>query len=322
MIISRAPLRITLAGGGTDIPQFYEKHGGSVTSMAINKYIVVVFKKNYLDNHVRLQYLKTEEVADVNLLTNHRARAVLQYFDVHTKCEISSIGELPSNSGLGSSSSYVVTMINNLQTFKKLNMSKQEIADLACKIEIDVLNEPIGKQDQFIASYGGIKTFTIEKNGIVTPTEFKMDTKEFIERCRIYYTGITRSASAILKKQTDNKENFNDKMLKIQEMSNKFLEALQLKNYDDYGILLDEYWQYKKSLSTEMSVSKVDAIYNFLKEENLILGGKILGAGGGGFLLLYSHRNHEELDNIMKYNGFIRVDYDVDYEGVKTIYND
>lgn len=322
MIVTRSPFRITLGGGGTDLPAFYEKHGGSVTSMAIDKYIYVSFKNNLLDDSIRLQYMKTEYVKNANQLQHSRAREALKEFGILNSCEISSMADLPAKSGLGSSGSYLVALINCLQEMSKRGMSKQEIADMACYIEMDVLNEPVGKQDQFIASYGGIKTFTIDKGGLVSVDNIDMadrDIEEFTNRCRIYFTGFQRDASKVLKSQTKNKVNFEEKMLKIMDLGYRFTDALQNKEYDKYGQLLDVHWQYKKMLSDKMTNSKIDDVYSFLKNEKMILGGKIIGAGGGGFLLVYVPREFERVDAYAKENGLARLDYSLDKDGVKTM---
>lgn len=323
MIITKAPLRITLAGGGTDLPDFYTKYGGSVTSMAIDKHIFVSFKRNILDNLVRLRYLKTEEVESINKLSNERARETLKHFKIFDQCEITSIGDLPASTGLGSSGSYLVSLITAIQQYKKFNMSKHDIAELACKIEMEELNEPVGKQDQFVASYGGIKTFNIDTNGNVSVENFEFnssDLKAFINNNRIYYTGVQRSASEILKSQKTNQINFEDKMKKINELSSKFLVALKEKKYDQYGQLLNEHWMQKKALSPHMTTNNVDQLYYHLMNNGNILGGKIIGAGGGGFLLVYCNKNHSYVDEYMQSKGLIRLDYSVDFDGAKVVY--
>lgn len=322
MIIAKAPLRITLAGGGTDLPDFYSKYGGSVTSMAIDKYIYINFKKNILDKLVRLRYLKTEEVDNANKLSNERAREVLKYYNIYEQCEITSTGELPSSSGLGSSGSYLVALIAALEKFSGHSIDKHKIAELACKIEIDTLKEPVGKQDQFISSYGGIKTFNIDTNGSVTVENFdipQIDAEEFITRNRIYYTGVQRDASSILKTQKTDKTRFEQNMRKIQELSSLFSSALKEKRYDDYGELLNLHWQQKRSLSSSMSNGEIDRLYQQLLDDKYILGGKIIGAGGGGFLLLYSHKDHQYLDEYMQHLGMPRMEYAIDHHGVKVI---
>ena len=323
MIISRAPFRITLAGGGTDLPEYYKKYGGAVTSMAIDKYIFVSFKRNILDDFIRLQYLKTEVVDNANKLSHERARAVLKEFDILNRCEISSMADLPSRSGLGSSGSYLVALINCLKEYKNLPMSRDDVANLACRIEMEDLGEPVGKQDQFIASYGGIRTFTISRNGAVETRDINLsntDIDTFTKHCCIYYTGFQRSASKILKTQTTNKENFEDQMQKICDLSNRFVDALETKNFDQYGALLDEHWRYKKQLSSTMTNSSIDKVYAHLKEKKLILGGKIIGAGGGGFLMVYVPEKFESVDRHMASNGMTKVNYSVDTKGVKTLY--
>ena len=325
MIISRAPYRITLAGGGTDLPLFYTKYAGAVTSMAIDKYLFVSFKRNLLSKEIRLQYLKTEVVNNVNNLSHHRARAALKKFNILDCCEISSAGDLPSQTGLGSSSSYLVSLINCLQEYKRNNLTKYEIANLACGIEMGDLQEPVGKQDQFISSYGGVKTFSINKQGVVTVEDLNMtkdDVDVFIEKCPIYYTGIQRGASDVLRSQAKNKINFVNQMLKIRDLSYEFVEALETKNFDKYGILLDNHWEHKKKLSNKMTNSAIDEIYQYLKQEKLILGGKVIGAGGGGFLMVYVPEKLEKVDEHMQNCGMAKVDYSIDMDGVKTLYKE
>ena len=323
MIISRAPFRITLAGGGTDLPAFYEKYGGAVTSMGIDKYIYVSFKRNVLDPKVRLQYLKTEYVDKVSQLEHDRAKAALSHFNILNQCEISSMADLPSQTGLGSSGSYLVALINCLQAYGNRSLGKYSIADLACKIEMEDLNEPVGKQDQFIASYGGIHTFTIDRNGAVTPERLHLTPEEinnFVERCRIYYTGYQRSASEVLESQTQNRGNFETQMRKIRDLGHHFIEALRARNFNEYGALLDDHWRFKKKLSTKMSNPAVDTIYSELKQEKLILGGKLIGAGGGGFLMVYVPEEFDKVDEYMRLRGLPRLDYKVDDGGVRTLY--
>jgi len=322
MIISRTPLRITLAGGGTDLPEFYSKFGGSVTSMAINKYVYIHFKRNILDNLVRLRYLQNEEVDNASKLSNERARCVLQHFKIYDRCEIVSVGDLPANTGLGSSGSYLVGLINVLQKYHKLNMSKQDIAELACKIEINELGEPVGKQDQYIASYGSVHTFEIDKQGNVTTKKTNiLDIDNLIDNIKIYYTGLQRSASDILNHQKKDQDNFKNNLQKIQDIGNKMLSSLLSSNFDSYGQLLNEHWKYKKLLSSQVSSSIIDNIYEDLMNRKFILGGKIVGAGGGGFLFLYSPKDkHQMLDKAMEETGYVKLNYNIDTTGSSVIY--
>jgi len=325
VIISRAPFRVTLAGGGTDLPAFYQHYGGSVTSMAIDKYIYVSYKKNLLDKNIRLQYLKTEYVDHVSKLKHARARTALEHFEILNNCEISSMADLPSRSGLGSSGSYLVALISALQQSGNLGMSKHEIAELACKIEMEDLKEPVGKQDQYIASYGSLQTFHIDREGNVTAEPLGLSTeaqRAFQKRCRIYYTGVQRDASDVLKSQTVNRKNFENKMLRIRDLGHKFVEALRSQNYDTYGQLLDTHWNYKKELSEKMTAPHIDRAYSELRDEGLILGGKIIGAGGGGFLMVYVPTQFRKVDAYMKGSHFTKLNYGTDLDGTKIIYGD
>lgn len=325
MIISRAPFRIALAGGGTDLPSYYSLHGGEVTSMAINRYIYVTFKRNLLEDKVRLQYLKTEVVDNANQLSHERARQVLREFDVLHRCEISSIADLPSKSGLGSSGSYLVALINCLKEYRKLNLTKSDIANLACRIEMEDLKEPVGKQDQFIASHGGIQKFSIDREGRVSVSPILLTDDElgyFTKHCCIYYTGIQRSASKVLRSQTKDIGNFSKQMKKISELGSQFLEALQSADFEKYGSLLDEHWTHKRMLSSSMSNGILDDIYLDLKKNNMVLGGKIIGAGGGGFLMLYVPNEVEKVDHYMLQKGMPRIHYSLDKDGVKTLYKE
>jgi len=323
MIVSRSPFRVTLAGGGTDLPSYYSLYGGEVTSMAINKYIYVSFKRNLLYNKVRLQYLKTEVVDNANQLSHERAREVLRKFKVLNKCEISSMADLPSRGGLGSSGSYLVSLINCLQEYTKSTMNKYEIADMACRIEMEDLGEPVGKQDQFISAHGGIKKFSIDKEGRVTVNDIKLSSNDidyFTDHCVMYYTGVQRSASKVLHSQTKDKSNFSSQMGKIAELSFKFVDALERGEFEKYGQLLHEHWMYKKRLSSSMTNSQVDKIYKYLKSRDMVLGGKIIGAGGGGFLMLYVPSNIKEVDHYMSTHKMTRVPYSIDTGGVQTLY--
>lgn len=324
MIISRTPLRITLAGGGTDLPGFYTKFGGSVLSMAINKYIYVTCNTILLNDILKLRYLQTEETKNVNNIKNERARVALQHFGVKNSCEITSMADLSANSGLGSSGSYLVGLINCLQIFTKKNLSIAEIAELACHLEMTELKEPVGKQDQYIASYGGIKTLDIQKDGSVSVSDFDFideDLNKFIVNNRIYSIDIKRNASDILRSQTVDIINFEEKMKSIREIGFKIIDALKMKKYDYYGSLLNEHWTQKKELSSLVTITKIDKVYEQLLKEKKILGGKIIGAGGGGFLLLYANKNHDELDMFMKSKNFFNVNYNIDSDGTKIIYN-
>lgn len=319
MIITRAPMRICLAGGGTDLRTFSELHDTIVLSMAIDKYVYITMKKNCLDDSLRLQYSKTEVVEDVSLLEHDRARTTLDLYRIRNGYEITSIADLPSNTGLGSSSTYLVALLTAMRTEKRMDISPQTLAQEACRIEIDLLKEPIGIQDQYISAYGGIREIEIEQNyPWVKDVNIPINgINSFINNAHMYYLNVRRSASDVLKEQNSGKS--EKTLLKIRDMAYKFKEALEKQNFDDYGLLLDEYWQEKKKLSNKVSISAVDEIYDLVKKEYNVLGGKIVGAGGGGFLMLYCNKDHMKLENFMNSLGYKRMLYQPDYRGARVV---
>jgi D-glycero-alpha-D-manno-heptose-7-phosphate kinase len=315
-------MRVCLGGGGTDLPSFYEKHGGFVFSMAIDKYVYITLKKNILNDELRLQYSKTEIVDEVSNLQHDRAREALIQHSIKNGYEITSIADLPSNTGLGSSSTFLVALLTALRTQKRLDTTPMIVAEEACRIEINLLNEPVGKQDQTISAWGGVKLMEIEKSGYVNVSSLKNShgsINSFINNAHIYSLGIRRSASEVLKEQNQMSPQTEESLLKIKDMGYRFYEAFEKENFDDYGRLLDEYWIEKKKLSNKVSVSSVDKIYEEVKREYNVLGGKIIGAGGGGFLMLYCNKEHQKLENFMKSKGFPRLFYQTDYQGAKVV---
>lgn len=320
MIIARSPFRITLGGGGTDMPKFYSKHEAFFISAAIDKYIYVGLKKNILDNNIRCQYLATEVVDDVEKLKHDRARECLKHFGINNGHEITSIADLPSGSGLGSSGSYIVALLKCLHTMNNVSWTDASLAELAFKIEHDILGEPVGKQDQYIASFGGVQAFSIDENGLVKNQSLDLPDKEdFYRNCRMYFTNTTRNASKILALQHSNPPSVEDAMLKIKDIGYQSLDTLIAGNYDEWGSLLHTHWEVKKSVSTKMHVSNVEELYQEMHTKNEVLGGKIIGAGGGGFMMLYIPKNHSIIDKKMESAGFKRVPFKFDCGGCKII---
>lgn len=322
MIACQSPFRITLGGGGTDLPLFYKNYGSRFTSMAIDKYIYVFFKRNLLEKKIRLQYLKTEFVQKAQDLSHQRAKESLLKFSLLTGCEISSMAELPARSGLGSSGAYLCALIKCLSDSTKKNLSTYEIAEAACEIEIDKLKSGAGKQDPFISAYGGLRKFSIDRKGNVKNEALNLSDRslqEFIDRCPIYYTQIQRDASLCLKAQTENPKAFLEKMKTVQELGDKLTLSLEEERFDDYGKLLGEYWTYKNHLSPTMSTTKSTNAYNQLKERGLILGGKLIGAGGGGFLTVYTPNSVKKIDKLMKSWGFSKINYGISHHGTTTL---
>lgn len=324
MILSRTPLRITIGGGGTDLPSFYSKHGGYVISLAIDKYIYITYKPDFFEKNLKLRYSQIEIVNDSSELKNHRAKDLLQLHNINNSCEINTCSDLPSNTGLGSSGSFLVGLSNVIREYKRLNREPKILAEEACHVEIDRLNEPVGKQDQYIAAFGGLKIFDIKQDGEVEVREVnisKSDLKLFLSHIHLYYTNVKRDASDILLEQKQLKGNSEDILKKVKEYGYKSLELLESSNFTEYGILLDSYWTIKKNLSDKISSTKVDKIYDEVKKDFGVLGGKIVGAGGGGFLLLFTDRNHNQLERYMSKEGYQRLHFDIDELGSTILGN-
>jgi len=323
MIISRSPYRITLGGGGTDLPSFYEKHGGYCITMSIDNYMYVSLKPDELDNMCKLRYSEIENVISPDSIKNSRAREVLCKHDIRS-VEINTSGDLPAKSGMGSSGTFLVGLLKAVREYKRMDTSPGIIAEEACEIEIERLGEPVGKQDQYISSYGGVRILDINKDGVVDVQDLsvsKNDFSNFLSNIHVYSIGIQRSASDILKQQSKLSGNTEYLLSTIKDYGYKTKEILESKNYDDYGLLLDEYWSIKKLLSNKISVSPVDKIYEDLKSNFSVLGGKIIGAGGGGFFLVYCNKNISSLDEFMRHHGMKKLRFDVDYSGSKILGN-
>jgi D-glycero-alpha-D-manno-heptose-7-phosphate kinase len=314
---------MTLGGGGTDLPSFYKKHGGFVVSMAIDKHCYITFKPNVFDSSLILRYSENEKVKNISELKNTRAREVLLRHGI-TSAEICSIADLPTNTGLGSSGSFLVGMINTLREYKRISQHPTEIAEEACDIEINKLNEPVGKQDQYIASYGGLKTLTIDtygnvnvKNVNVSHTNFSL----FLSNIQVYYLNVQRNASDVLKEQSKMKSSTEDLLLKIKDYGYQTLDIIENQNFDQYGLLMHDYWELKKKLSSNISINTVDILYEELRKNYNVLGGKIIGAGGGGFFMVYVYKNHKKLEEYMNSIGYSKLEFSVDYNGSKILGN-
>lgn len=324
MIVSRTPFRITLGGGGTDLPSFYEENGGHVITMAIDKYIYITLKKHDFEPQVKIRYSKTEIVADIMELQHDRARTSLLLHDIKNNIEINSSADLPANSGMGSSGSYLVGLLNAIREYKRINNEPAILAEEACKIEIDILKEPVGKQDQYIAAFGGVKILAIDKSGFVDVKEANInhgDMITFLSNIKVFCLNTQRSASEVLSDQQKNKINSNNILHHVKEQSYKVLDILTSGNYDEYGFLLNDYWYLKKQLSSKVSTQVVDDLYEVVKQKFGVLGGKIIGAGGGGFLLLYAPLKHKELSLFMESHGLKQLYYNVDYTGSSILGN-
>lgn len=299
MIISRTPLRVSFVGGGSDIRSFYGQSQGAVVSTGIKKYIYITVNKSF-DGNIIIRYSKEERVKNIDDLEHNLIREALRLVDIRSGVDISSISDVPSEgSGLGSSSSYLVGVLNALYAYKGQHVSAKQLAQDACKIEIEVLKKPIGKQDQYIAAYGGFQyiQFNPDESTYVDPIIFSGKTKKILEeRLILLYTGITRSSDVILAKQKKNIQKDPQTRIKLSrmvEIASEMMECLHRNSLNRFGKLLDENWKLKRKMADCITSPKIDAWYNTAKKNGAV-GGKLLGAGGGGFLLLYAPKSYHQ----------------------------
>lgn len=297
MIITRTPFRVSLCGGGSDLPSFYEKNGGCVISTTINKYMYITIHPSFENNETVLKYSKTETVKNIKDIEHPIFKQCLKDFSIKG-VEITSIADIPQGTGLGSSSSFTVGLINALSCYKRRFITKEEIANLACKVEIEKLGNKIGKQDQYAASYGGLNYYQFNKDGTVYVEPILMSKEAFHkleDNLLMLYVGGVHSASAILEEQSKNvKSGDKEKnLLKICKLTQKLKSELEKNNVDALGDILHESWLLKKTLATGITNPNIDKWYDTARK-NGALGGKLLGAGGGGFLLLYVPKEYQK----------------------------
>jgi len=298
MIIVKTPLRISFIGGGSDIPAFYKQFPGATISTTINKYIYICINKKF-DNRIRASYSVTEIVNHVNQLKHTRIKECMKYTGVDKGIEIVTIADVPSKgTGLGSSSSLTVGLLKAMYAYKGQTISEEELADQACQIEINKLHEPIGKQDQYIAGYGGFRFIEYLPNDKVTVNYVicKPETLEKIQNSiMLFYTGITRSTNDILHHQikgySQNHKLENAK--KMVSLAYELKKQVEKNNVNNFGQLLHEAWILKKTLAYNISQPKIDEMYEIARK-NGALGGKLLGAGGGGFLMVFAPLKKQE----------------------------
>src|SRR4051812_48495969 len=292
MIISRTPLRMSFVGGGSDLPSYYRRHGGAVVSTAIDKYVYVNVNKKF-DDGIRVAYSKNEEVASIAQIEHRLVRAALRHLEFAGGIEITTIADIPSRgTGLGSSSSFTVGLLHVLSAFKGRYMSSEQLARDSCHIEIDVCGEPIGKQDQYAAAFGGLNLIEFEPDDsvVVSPIICERATVARLQAdILVLYTGITRSASDVLRQQAAevSADRHESTLRRMVELAYVLRDELHKNNLAAFGEILHENWLLKKSLTQGVSSQPIDEWYRAARAAGA-LGGKILGAGGGGFLMLYA----------------------------------
>ena len=327
MFISRAPLRISLGGGGTDLPSYYSKFGGFFISAAINKYTYVSVSKPFFDK-ILLKYSKLEEINNVHEIKNSLIReTLLEYSDFPDQpIEMNSFADVPSGTGLGSSGSFTVSFLRSLAGFYKKYPSQREIAEMACKIEIERLNEPVGKQDQYISAFGGLSCFEIDRSGEVSinPIPLSTDTLEDLEsNLLLFFTGMQRSASSILedqeKRSIKSESEIFENLHKTKELGKISYELLKDSKLKQYALLMHEHWLNKRKRSSGMSNQFLDKVYD-TAIANGALGGKLVGAGGGGFFMFYSENKKVLREEMKKYN-LKEMKFRFDFNGVQPLIN-
>lgn len=288
MIITKTPFRISFFGGGSDIPEFYNKSPGAVLSTSINKYMYVALNDRF-ESGFRLSYSRVEETEDIKSINHPLVRNILTYFDISKSLDISSIADIPaSGTGLGSSSAYCVGLISAISSFLGKNMSIEEIANLACKVEIEMCGDPIGKQDQFASAYGGLNIFRFYPDGVqVEPVQLDPRFLDYLSSSMVcVYTGQTRSAGSVLKQQAANYSigNTSQLQMKMVDLVEPAAQAISNGDLKTFAQLLNATWLMKKQLATSITNSAIDQLYERGMQLGA-MGGKLLGAGAGGFML-------------------------------------
>ncbi len=321
MIISRTPLRVSFAGGGTDLKAFYQDQPGAVTSTAIQKYIYVTVNKKF-DDSIRVSYSKTEIVEHVDDLHHGLVREAMKLTGINKGVEITTIADIPSKgTGLGSSSSLTVGLLNALYAFKGKIKSRRSLAEEACKIEIEILGEPIGKQDQYIAAFGGVQhiQFNPDESVYVDPVICPIEVKRNLEsNLLLFYTGITRKSSTILKEQTKRTKDKIQVLQKMKLLSEEVRDSLNRHEVDNIGRILHQGWLYKKELASGISNPDIDKYYQSIIDAGAT-GGKILGAGGGGFILVYAtEEHHAKVRSAL--SSLREIKFKIEPQGSKIIY--
>ena len=325
MIITRSPLRVTLGGGGTDLPSYYETHGGFLIAAAIDRYVYITIHDTFQQEFI-IKYSRLERVNSIGAIEHPIIREALQLTEIEEKgsLEVTSMADIPAGTGLGSSGSFTTALLKALHAHQKHLIHPQELAEQACDIEINRLREPVGKQDQYIAAFGGITCFEFAKDGKVRawPLRISEEMRYNLEdNLLLFFTGYSRSASTLLKEQNDRSKTMDPDMLAnlhfVKELAVESQQALESGNLREFANLMNVHWQNKKKRSNNMSNSHINDLYD-VAMANGALGGKLIGAGGGGFLMFYSEEK-TKLRHVMREQGLKEVRFKFDFEGTKLL---
>ena len=319
MIIAKTPLRMSYVGGGSDMPSFYREHGGAVISSAIDMFVYVLVKERF-EKGIRVSYAKTENVVQASDIEHPIVRNALQFVNVKGDIEIISIADIPSTgTGLGSSSSFSVSLINALSNFKNIDINRESLAQAACRLEIDLCGSPIGKQDQYAASYGGLKVYRFNRDDTVSVENVLIKPeieKKLNEETISFYVGGTRDANSILAAQQVElkmKEKINS-MKKMVALVDDLKSEFESNSLENYGSILHDNWILKREMSKGIANSYIDGLYKEARSCG-VTGGKLLGAGGGGFMIFHAPTEAIRLDVRKKFESLREVNFNIEHEG-------
>jgi D-glycero-alpha-D-manno-heptose-7-phosphate kinase len=324
MIIVRSPLRISLGGGGTDLPSYYQDHSGFLIAGSIDKYVYITLHQTFVEELI-IKYSKLERVTDVEQVEHPIIREAMKYVGVSAPhLEITSMADIPAGTGLGSSGSFTTALLKALHTLKKNLIHPRELAEEACHIEMNLLKEPVGKQDQYIAAYGGLTCFRFLPNHVVEawPLKIEQETLYNLEdNLLLFFTGYSRSASSILKEQDSKSKEKDSSMIDnlhfVKDLGFKSKDALEKGDLHEFADLMNVHWEHKKKRSSNMSNNHIDDWYA-LARKNGALGGKMIGAGGGGFLMFYAD-DKVTLRHAMRGAGLQEVRFRFDFQGTQVV---
>jgi D-glycero-alpha-D-manno-heptose-7-phosphate kinase len=327
MIVSRAPVRFSLGGGGTDLPSYSRNHGGFVVAAAVDKFVFVCVARRFQDT-IRVAYSESEIVDSVDKLKHRIFREALRMSGIERGIELHSLADVPANTGLGSSSSFTVALVNGLHAYKREFVPIEQLAREACRLEIDILKEPIGKQDQYIAAYGGISAMTFHPDGSVDVERLPLrdDVIDELEsNLIIYYSGVERAAATVLSEQaktiTANRDHAVERMHRIKALGYETKRILTLGKTDTYGEMLHEHWTNKRALASNMADSTIDEHYDAARKAGAI-GGKLMGAGGGGFFMFYVRAvDRRRVQETLAARGLRPMRFRFDFDGARIMAN-
>jgi D-glycero-alpha-D-manno-heptose-7-phosphate kinase len=326
MLVSKTPFRISIGGGGTDVPSYYERFGGELVTAAINRHVYVSINRSFSPTYF-LKYSQTETCEKIDQIRHPIIREALRLHPIPPGIEITTTADIPAGTGLGSSGSFTSGLLNAIFNYNRTPRNAKDLAEEACHIEIDILREPIGKQDQYAASFGGLICMSIDTTGAVKVSSLAVSNDTFHdlqENLLLFFTGFSRSASIELKKQDDAVQSLDSRMIDnlhyVKDLGRSIRKVLEAGQLDKFAALLHEHWIHKQGRTTTISNSRINYLYD-LARKNGALGGKLVGAGGGGFLLFYCE-DKARLRQTMRAEGLVEERFSFDVQGSSIILRD